>query len=99
MIGYEQQSMLMIELYIIVDDFREESEPANSMFLDTMLSTQQRCIVSWILWRSLILIEGRERKVHPIVFSFACWGLEPMGHRMIHLVDPLDGDVLHIMCM
>ena len=49
MIGYERQSMLMIELNIIVDDFWEESEPASSMFLDTMLSTQQRCIVSWIL--------------------------------------------------
>ena len=32
MLGYERQSMLMIELNIIEDDFGEEYEPANSTF-------------------------------------------------------------------
>ena len=50
----DQQSLLKINLFIVSDDFWEESEPANSrdshlnIFLDTMLSETQ-CIVSWIL--------------------------------------------------
>ena len=47
----DQQSLPKINLFIVSDDFIEESEPANShdlhlnIFLDTMLSETQ-CVVS-----------------------------------------------------
>ena len=63
----DQQSLLKINLFIVSDDFWEESEPANSrdshpniFFLDTMLSETQ-CIVSWILTAVYVSFLCQER--------------------------------------
>ena len=58
--------MLKANLFIVSDDYWEESEPANSrdsrsnIFLDTMLSEMQ-CIVSWILTAVYVSFLCQER--------------------------------------
>ena len=62
----DQQLLLKINLFIVSDDFWEESEPANSrdshpnIFLDTMLS-ETHCIVSWILTAVYVSFLCQER--------------------------------------